>query len=403
MNRRDFLVTGSAAAAMATQGMTARSYASIAGANGRVNLGIIGLGRRATVVMGGGFVRDPRVGFVALCDVYGKQTTDFERRFHDRLSNPAIIVDYHDLLNHKDVDSVFVATPDHLHVQIAKDVLSASKNIYLEKPTMHRWYEREALMKAVAEHEQQVFHCGMQQRSGDHYIRVKQEIFDTHQLGDIVLVRAVWHNFPWQRRVIENEPKPADLNWELFLGLAPHVPYETARYSSWRSYHDYGNGLLADILTHWVDVAQWMMDDDQPLRAVALGGDYNLTGDLTNPDTISAIIQYKGWNLNFESSVLSIRNDSPSVFFEGTKGTLNLTREGYTLKPNEGQPTQFDSKQNLEQAHAQNFVDAVLTGKRTNAPLSAGLAATLPVEMALASYWLRKTTIPSDLTGHKDI
>jgi hypothetical protein len=86
-------------------------------------------------------------------------------------------------------------------------------------------------------------------------MRVKQEIFDTHQLGDVVLVRAVWHNFPWQRRVIENEPKPAGLNWELFLGPAPRVPYETSRYSSWRSYHDYGNGLLADILTHWVDVA----------------------------------------------------------------------------------------------------------------------------------------------------
>jgi hypothetical protein len=88
---------------------------------------------------------------------------------------------------------------------------------------------------------------------------------------------------------------------------------------------------------------------------------------------------------------------------KGQKGTLNLTREGFTLKPNEGQPTQFDSKQNLEQAHAQNFVDAVLTGKPTNAPLAAGLAATLPVEMALASYWLHKTATPADLTGHMDI
>ena len=403
MNRRDFVITGSAAAAMATQGMTARSYAGITGANDRMNLGIIGLGRRASVVTGGGFVKDPRVNFVALCDVYDKQTADFQHRFHDHLSSPATFVDYHDLLGHKDVDSVFVATPDHLHVQIAKDVLGAGKNIYIEKPTVHRWHERDALMKAAAEHKQQVLHCGMQQRSGDHYMRVKSEIFDTHQLGDVVLVRAVWHNFPWQRRVIENEPKPAGLNWELFLGPAPRVPYETSRYSSWRSYHDYGNGLLADILTHWVDVAQWMMGDDQPLRAVALGGDYNLTGDLTNPDTISAIIQYKGWNLNFESSVLSLRDVGPSVFFEGTKGTLNLTREGFTLKPNEGQPTQFDSKQNLEQAHTQNFVDAVLTGKPTNAPLTAGLAATLPVEMALASYWLHKTATPADLPGHMDI
>ena len=61
MNRRDFVITGSAAAAMATQGMTARSYAGITGANDRMNLGIVGLGRRASVVTGGGFVKDPRV------------------------------------------------------------------------------------------------------------------------------------------------------------------------------------------------------------------------------------------------------------------------------------------------------------------------------------------------------
>jgi len=403
MNRREFIVTGSAVAAMATQGMTARSYAAIAGANDRLNLGIIGLGRRATVVAGGGFTKDPRVNFVALCDVYGKQTADFQKRFHDHVGSATTFVNYHELLARKDVDGVYVATPDHLHTQVATDVLAAKKHLYLEKPTVHRWHEREALSRAAAAHKEQVLQCGMQQRSGEHYMRVKEEIFDKHLLGDIVLVRAVWSNFPWQRRVIPNQPKPADLNWEMFLGPAPHVPYETARYSSWRSYHDYGNGLLADILTHWVDVAQWMMDDSEPQHAAALGGDYNLTGDLTNPDTISAIIQYKKWNLNFESSVLSIRNDRPSVYFQGTKGTLNLAREGYTFAPNEGDPTNFENKQNLEQAHTRSFIDAVLLSKPTPAPLSAGLAATLPVEMALASYWLHKTATPQDLAGHTDI
>jgi len=402
MNRRDFLLTGTAAAAVATPSISARSYAAIVGANDRMNLGVIGLGRRGSIVAEA-FAQDPRVNFVALCDVYDEQAAGFQRRFKDRLSNPAMSVNYHELLGRKEIDSVLAATPDHLHVEVAKDTLDAGKNIYIEKPTLHRWHERETLVNAVTSHKQQVFHCGMQQRSGDHYMHVKQEIFEKGVLGDVVLVRAVWHNFPWQRRVIKNEPKPAGLDWELFLGPAPKVPYETARYSSWRSYHDYGNGLLADILTHWVDVAQWMMNDDQPAHACALGGDYKLTGDLTNPDTVSAIVQYKNWNLNFESSVLSIHSPLPSVYFEGTKGTLNLSREGYTLTPNEGQPTQFDSRQSLERAHAQNFVDAVLTGKPTNAPLAAGLSATLPVELALTSYWLHKTATLSDLNDQMGV
>ena len=98
------------------------------------------------------------------------------------------------MLDRKDVDAVLVATPDHLHVEIAKDTLGANKHTYMEKPTLHRWSERDALTKA-AEKSKGILQCGMQQRSGTHYMRVKQEIFDTGKLGNIVFVRAVWSNF----------------------------------------------------------------------------------------------------------------------------------------------------------------------------------------------------------------
>lgn len=395
MNRRQFLYSGTALTAVATGGMNARSYASIVGANDRVGLGVIGLGRRGSIVSNA-FTKDSRVQILALSDIYDEQVKQFEGHFQAHLSQPAVSVAYQDLLARKDVDAVLISTPDHLHVQVATDALGAGKNVYLEKPTLHRWSERTALLKA-ADASKQVLQCGMQQRSGGHYMRAKKEIFASQELGDIVFVRAVWSNFPWQRRTVASEPKPAGLNWDLFLGPAPHVPYLTARYSSWRSYPDYGNGLLADILTHWVDVAQWMLDDSRPVCAVALGGIYELHNGCVNPDTVSAIVQYKNWNLNFESSVLSIRDDHPYVYFEGTKGTLSLTREGYTLTPNEGEAVKVDSTQDLEQAHTKNFIDAVVLGEKVNAPLSAGLDATLPVQMALHSYWSHKIATPSEL------
>lgn len=313
MNRRDFLVT----AATATAGMSARSYTQVLGANNRVGLGVIGLGRRGTIVSAA-FLEDDRVSIRAVSDVYDAQTKLYLSRLIKDSPQPAISVAYEELLARKDVDAVLIATPDHLHVTIAKDALSAGKHIYLEKPTLHHWNERKTLVDAAAAHKL-VLQCGMQQRSMAHYIRAKQEIFGQQKLGNVVYARAVWHNFPWQTRNIKPEPQPAGLDWTRFLGPAPRMPYETVRYSSWRYFPDYGNGLLADILTHWADVAQWMLDDSHPQNAAALGGIYELHDQRENPDAVSAIVQYKNWNLNFESSVLPIRDDRPSVSLRGRK------------------------------------------------------------------------------------
>ena len=396
MNRRQFVAGAAALGTLSNAGMTARSYAAVPGANDRVSLGVIGLGRRGLIVSNG-FVQDPRVRIVALCDVYGEQTRNYRSKMQAHLSQPVVSIRHQDLLARKDVDAVYIATPDHLHVMIASDALSAGKHVYLEKPTVHRWNDRMRLQQAL-ERSGKLLQCGTQQRSGAHYAQAKQEFFESGKLGKVVLARAVWHNFPWQRRELPDAPKPADLDWELFLGPAPKVPYEYPRYTSWRSFPDYGAGVLADILTHWVDVAQWMLNDARPVSAATLGGLYDLHGYFQNPDTVSAIVQYKGWNLNFESSVLSLRDEHPSVFFEGTDGTLNITRAGYTYTPNKGEPVIFKSTQDLEVAHTRNFLDAIITGTPVSAPLSAGLDATLPVQMCLKSYWSHKTATPEDLS-----
>jgi predicted dehydrogenase len=391
MNRRDFMRV-SATGAITFQ---ARSYARILGANDRVGLGIAGLGRRGTIV-GDAFVEDGRTRLVAVSDVYDEQASHFLSRLGSK-EKPAQGIPWQDLLARKDVDAVLIATPDHLHVNMAVEALAAGKHLYLEKPTLHHWEDRSRLLDA-AEKSRVVLQCGTQQRSSTHYLRAKQEIFAEGKLGKVLFARAVWHNFPWQQRYVKPEPKPANLNWDLFLGPAQRVPYETVRYSSWRYFPDYGNGLLADILTHWVDVAQWMLDDAQPRAVSALGGIYKLHDQRQNPDTVSAVIQYSGWNLNFESSVCSIRDDKPSVFFEGTEGTIDLSRDGYTFTPNQGEATTVLVSESLERAHTRNFLDAVLGTKPVNAPLKAGIDASLPVQMALRSYWQHKMVMGSDLS-----
>ncbi|MDR3751613.1 MAG: Gfo/Idh/MocA family oxidoreductase [Terracidiphilus sp.] len=392
MNRRDFVL---GATTVASAGMSAASYARILGSNDRVSLGVIGLGRRGTIVAGA-FLQDARVRTAAVSDIYDAQTALFLSRLPKGHAQPKAFVAYEELLAQKDVDAVLIAVPDHLHVQAADHALEAGKHVYLEKPTLHRWSERAILENTAKEHKL-VLQCGMQQRSGSHYLRAKQEIFAAQKLGKVLFARAVWHNFPWQQRKINNAPQPAGLDWNRFLGPAPRVPYETARYTAWRYFPDYGNGLLADILTHWSDVAQWMLDDSQPLQASALGGIYQLHDGRQNPDTVSAVIQYDGWNLNFESSVLSIRDDRPTVVFEGTEGTLDLAREGYTFTPKNGEPVSVAPTESLERAHTANFLDAVLEGRAVNAPLRAGIDASRPVQLALRSYWTHKVVSAAEL------
>jgi predicted dehydrogenase len=221
------------------------------------------------------------------------------------------------------------------------------------------------------------------------------------KLGKVIFVRATWHDFPWQRRKIGPQPKPEGLDWDRFLGPAKKIPFEWIRYDSWRYFPEYGGGLLADILTHWADVAQWMLNETRPVSAVASGGIYQLNDGRVNPDTVGAILQYKGgWNLHFESTVLTVASERPSVFFQGTEGTLDIARDGYVFRPNKGQPEEQKTTENLEVAHATEFLNAVKEGREPSADIEIGVQACNPVHLAKEAYWRRKR-MRFDATGTK--
>jgi hypothetical protein len=98
--------------------------------------------------------------------------------------------------------------------------------------------------------------------------------------------------------------------------------------------------------------------------------------------------------------VLPIRNERPGVFFQGTEGTLEITRAEYVFTPNQGQPQVVKAEGNLEVAHATDFLDAVKTGRRPSAAIQAGIEACNPVHLAKAAYW-RKKRMKFDPTGAK--
>lgn len=373
--------------------MTAAAYRRVMGANDRVQMALIGSGRRGREVMKA-ILSTERADLRCICDVYDVQ----RGRAKERLG-PAFECDSHEeALALKNIDAVLIATPDHLHIDLATAALQAGKHVYMEKPTTHRFEEQHRLREAVRM-SGKVLQCGMQQRSGAHYIRAKAELFDKQRLGKVVVVRTMWSDFPWQARKIDPRPQPAGLDWKRFLGHAPKHDYDWIRYDSWRYFPDYGNGLFADILTHWADVAQWMMQETHPENAVTTGGIYHLNDGRENPDTVNSILQYPGgWNLSFESSVLPLKDQTPTVTFLGTEGSLDITRERYVYTPNKGAAQTVEASGPLESAHASNFLDAVQKGATPNASLEIGIEACNPVHLARLAYWRKQRVNWSELS-----
>lgn len=377
MQRRTFLTSSV---------LSALSYSRVMGANDRLGVALIGSGRRGREVMGA-FLATGRTDLRCVCDVYDVQRE--RARSLVKTEAPREYMAHEFALAHPGVDAVLIGTPDHLHLDLTKAALAAGKHVYLEKPASHL-FEEGAAMRRMVKLSGKVVQVGTQQRSGAHYKRAKEEFFASGKLGQVVMVRAVWNNFPWQARTIAKSPKPAGLDWVRFLGNTPYFDYDAARYDAWRYYPEYGGGVLADILNHWADVAQWMMDDPRPESAVALGGIYKLRDGRTNPDTVNAIVRYRNWNLTFESSVLSIRDDRPGVLFKGTEGSLFLGRDRYIHMPLKGELSETRVTEDLNVAHVKDFLNAVRDGKQPSAPIDIGLEGLRPCHLSRAAYWSGK-------------
>lgn len=387
MNRREFLKTSSSAAsaALVVGGMaaSAKSYSQILGANDRVGVALVGAGRRGTDVANS-LLKSDRASLLGVCDLLGERR-DKASRF---LQAPdAFGTDELDaILVRPDVDAIILATPDHLHKQQSIAILEAGKHLYLEKPITKDFADGQAIQKAV-EDSGLVCQVGTQQRSSSLLKRAKDEYFaDNEKLGDIVFVRAKWSDFGWQRRAPEPRAKPDDLDWSKFIGPAEAVPYQWAHFDAWRHYENYAGGILADIMNHWVDLAQWMMEDSEPVDVVSSGGIYFLPDGRTNPDTANSIVKYKNWNFTFESSVMPVHNEYDSVLFHGTNGRLELNRDVAIYTDVSGAQKWDKSEKTLNEEHTENFLDAIVGQASLTADINVGLQGVLPAHLAVAAY-----------------
>lgn len=134
--------------------------------------------------------------------------------------------DFRDLLARKDIDAVVVATQDHWHVPVAVAAAKAGKDAYVEKP-LGISIEQDLTCRKVFQENHRVFQYGTQQRSSGH-CRLGCELVRSGRIGKVHTIEVIAPNGGAGGSTKE-APVPPNLDYDMWLGPAPKVPFTPDR------------------------------------------------------------------------------------------------------------------------------------------------------------------------------
>jgi predicted dehydrogenase len=337
----------------------------------RIRLGVIGLGGRGMGVMNG-FMQHPDVEIGAVCDVFEERLNAGVAKTEGKAK---AYKDFRKLLADKSIDAVQITTPPHWHPIMSILACQAGKDVYCEKPISRCPREAVAMAKAARDNKR-VTQVGTQIHSLDNFRRCV-EIVRSGMLGKISAVRVVCCLNESPGVGTPDSDPPAGLDWDMWLGPAPLVPFNQARFQTHRYFKDYAQSWLSELGPHIIDLAFWAMDPGQPLSAAANGGRFVVNDMSDIPDTVDAIWEFPDFNMTWTSTTANSFNfgfgDGPveangsralGVMFHGTKGTLlgnygwrRIVSEGEALKDAVPPEPSIPSSP----GHDREFLDAIKT------------------------------------------
>lgn len=372
IDRRDVLK--GAVATFTTALFTGR----VRGANERIAVGFIGLGAMGSANLGHA-LKLTDVEPVALCDVYQPTLMKAMGIAAKGGKTPKAVKDFREILADKSIDAVCISTPDHWHAYMAIEACKQGKDVFVEKPASVYVEEGQKMVQAARKYKR-VVQAGTMQRSGG-YFKKAAEIVQSGVLGDITFCHT------WQSGTVRKErwgkpedgPVPEGLDWDMWLGPAPKVPFNRNRwgvgvttYPTFRYFWDYAGGAMTDWGVHLIDPVHQCFGDPMPLSVSAMGGKLYVDDNTETPDTMSATYRYPKFLLTYEGRTA---NPMPllgqfggnATSIHGTAATLVVRRQGCYLIPNEKSevtPITLEKDPVLAQMnvpHWQNFVECIRT------------------------------------------
>jgi predicted dehydrogenase len=413
MHRREFVKLSTAGLALTATG----GYHVHAAEDRPKRVGLIGCGWYGKCDLFR-LIQVAPVEVLALCDVdrkMGEEAVELMSQRQKSGKKPRLYGDYRQMLKDHEFDIVLVGTPDHWHALAMIAAVEAGADVYCQKPISVDIVEGQAMVAAARKHNR-VVQVGTQRRSTPHLIEARDRIINEGKLGKIGLVEIYCY---YPMRANDNPPvttPPDYLDYEMWTGPAPMRPYDNLPHRRWwRTFMEYGNGIVGDMCIHMLDMVRWMLNLGWPSRVESTGGIYVQKNGKSNiSDTQTAVFQYPEYPVVWQHRTWGPPVDPKypwAATIYGEKGTLKASVTSYDFYPagknepsesgvaqeEDGYPedkTERDNELHAAMAnrwHQKDFVKAIEARSRPVADIEQGYISTASCILANHSMKLGRS------------
>ncbi|MDF9796435.1 putative dehydrogenase [Catalinimonas alkaloidigena] len=416
-SRRDFIKKAAATTAGVSMALKASSYNRIIGANDRVNLCFMGLGRRVGAYYDG-LDKKNNTQLMYLCDVKQSQIDRTMERLKGRIDyKPKQTDDIRKVLEDKEVDAIFIAAPDHWHAPGTIMALDAGKHVYVEKPCAHNPHEEE-VMVAKQKSTGKMVQMGNQQRSSNHTIEIINEIHNG-VIGKPYRAVAFYNSSRGEVPLQKKQAPPSDLNWDLFQGPAPRQAYHHDTWDyNWHWYGwNWGTAEAGNNGIHELDIGRWALGVDFPEFVHVEASKQHFKDDgwemydqmyATFRFDEGKVINWDGKSRNGYSTYGDGKGRGTVIY--GSEGTVFVDRSQYMLYDREGKLVKESSKTDesgmalggggsTSSQHIVNFFDAIRGQAKLTAPIEDGAKSNHMAMLANIAYRTNKSFDVDSTTG----
>lgn len=387
MNRRNFIKSSTLA--------TAASFVpfNIPAREKNLKVGLIGVGWYGMVLMKAAF-KTGGIEVIGICDVdtdhLESGATEIEGL---QGKKPKTYKHYQDLLDQKELEAVFIATPPHWHALQFIDACEKGLDIYCEKPLSYDVKEGLAMIDA-ANKAGNIVQVGFQRRQSDAFNNAGEYII-SGKAGEIHQVEAQIHYDAKLKDTTIQEP-PASLDWDLWCGPAPKLPYRPSiGHIAWRLEKEYGHGHLVDWGIHHIDIIRKLMNLSTPEKLTAFGGIYKFKDKITTPDTLTAHLNFQQVPIVWQHRLWGAAEYSPeisnSIKFYGEKATIVASDHQWTIIPTAEDGERKEMKirtPDMQEKHVGEFIKAATTKDPSfiSCTTEDGFQSTASVQLAMIAY-----------------